>query len=256
MPLYPVGVDFQQKLKVLVTYEREKNLIELGGKVKETELKYSRAKKTATAETAKAVAAIDIAESGVKILENQLEEHRKLREKCTLIAEQDGTVAYANERYYDPSQRIREGTELYSGRNVYYLPDMTRMQVKANVHESVVDKITTGQKVNIRLDAFSDRRLTGTVLSVAGMAASSYSSVQNYETIIVIDELPSELAIKPGMTAEVDILVGIYEDVISVPVGAVTEHFERSYVYSVQAGKSERKVVKVGRSTHSFVEIL
>ncbi len=57
------------------------------------------------------------------------------------------------------------------------------------------------------------------------------------------------------MTAEVDILVGIYEDVISVPVGAVTEHFERSYVYSVQAGKSERKVVKIGHSTHSFVEI-
>ncbi len=245
----------KQKLKVLVTYDREKKLIEFRGKVEETELKYSRAQKTATAETAKAKAAIASAERGVEILEQQLDGHRKLREKCTLLAAQDGTVAYANERWYDPSERIREGTEMYSGRNVYYLPDMTRMQVKANVHESVVDKITAGQKADIRLDAFSDRKLKGTVSKVAGMAASSYSSVQNYETIIVIDELPSELAIKPGMTAEVDILVGTYEDVISVPVGAVTEHFERSYVYPVQQGKSERKVVKTGRSTHSFIEI-
>lgn len=245
----------RQNFKVLVLYDRRKKMIEYEGKVEETALKYSRAQKTAKAETAKAEAAVANAESGVKILEQQLESQRKLREKCTLIAEQDGTVAYANERWYDPSERIREGTEMYSGRNVYYLPDMTRMQVKASVHESVVDKIEAGQKVDIRLDAFSDRKLSGTVSKVAGMAASSYSSVQNYETIIVIDELPKELAIKPGMTAEVDILVGTYEDVISVPVGAVTEHFERSYVYPLVAGKAERKAVEIGRSTHSFVEI-
>ena len=87
------------------------------------------------------------------------------------------------------------------------------------------------------------------------MAASSYSSVQNYETIITIDELPDDLDIKPGMTAAVDILVGTYKDVISVPVGAITEHFEQSYVYPVSGGKSERRIVKTGRTTHSFVEI-
>lgn len=245
----------KQKRKVLVTYDRQKKLIEFRGKVEETELKLSRANKTAKAETAKAEAAMANAKNGVKIHEEQLQELQKLRGKCTLVAEQDGTVAYANERWYGASERIREGTEMYSGRNVYYLPDMTRMQVKANVHESVVDKIRVGQKVSIRLDAFSDRKLTGSVSKVAGMAASSYSSVQNYETIIVIDELPDELAIKPGMTAEVDIRVGVYKDVISVPIGAVTEHFERSYVYTVDDGQIQRRTVKTGRSTHSFVEI-
>ncbi len=245
----------KQKLKVLVTYDREKKLIEFRGKVEETKLKYARAQKTATAETAKGDAAIASAESGVKILEQQLAEQVALKSKCTLLAEQDGTVAYANERWYDASDRIREGTEMYSGRNVYYLPDMTRMQVKANVHESVVDKIAVGQKVDIRLEAYSDQKLKGTVSNVAGMAASSYSSVQNYETVIVIDELPKELSIKPGMTAEVDILVGTYSDVISVPVGAIAEYFEQSYVYPVEAGARKRLLVKTGRSTHSFVEI-
>ncbi|MCC9601334.1 efflux RND transporter periplasmic adaptor subunit [Stieleria sp. JC731] len=245
----------KQKLKVLVTYDREKKLIEFGGKVEETKLKLERSKKTAKAETLKAQAAIDNAASAVQILEQQLEELQKLLTKCTLIAEQDGTVAYANERWYDASERIREGTELYSGRNVYYLPDMSRMQVKANVHESVVDKIKVEQTTDIRLDAFSDRKLAGRVSKVAGMAASSYSSVQNYETIIVIDSLPEDLDIKPGMTAEVNILVGTYKDVISVPVGAVTEHFEQAYVYVSAGGTVERRPVETGRSTHSFIEI-
>lgn len=245
----------RQKYKVLVTYDREKKLIEFRGKLEETKLKLERAKKTALAEELKAIAAVENAENAVKILEQQLAEARKLLLKCTLCAEQDGTVAYANERWYDASDRIREGTEMYSGRNVYYLPDMSRMQVKANVHESVVDRIKVDQKAGIRLDAFADVKLTGTVSSVAGMAASSYSSVQNYETIVLIDELPSGLAIKPGMTAEVDILVGIYEDVICVPVSAITEHYEQTYVYVLKSGKPQRRKVTTGRTTHSFLEI-
>ena len=178
-----------------------------------------------------------------------------MRDKAILYAEQDGTVAYANERWYGASDRIREGTELYSGRNVYYLPDMSRMQVKVNVHESVVDRIKKDQQAVIRLDAFSDRKLSGTVKSVAGMASSSYSNVQNYDTIVLINELPEDLAIKPGMTAEVDIHVDTFEDVIAVPVGAITEHFGQTYVYVTSGNEAERRLVETDRMTHSFIEV-
>ncbi len=245
----------KQKLLVLVTYDKEKKLIEMEGKLAETELKLDRAKKTAEAEVKKGEAAVENAKNGVTIVEQQLTELQEVLEKCTLFAEQDGTVAYANERWYDASDRIREGTEMYPGRAVYYLPDMSRMQIKANVHESVVDRIKVNQKATIRLDAFSDTKLAGTVSSVAGMAASTYSNVQNYETVILIDQLPEKLAIKPGMTAEVDILVGTYADVICVPVGAITEHFEQTYVYVLTGGKAARRSVTTGRVTHSFVEI-
>ncbi len=245
----------KQKLLVLVTYDKEKKLIEMQGKLAEAELKHDRAEKTAEAEVKKGEAAVENAKNGVAIVEQQLAELQEVLNKCTLYAEQDGTVAYANERWYDASERIREGTEMYPGRAVYYLPDMTRMQVKANVHESVVDRIKVDQKATIRLDAFSDTKLAGTVSAVAGMAASTYSNVQNYETVILIDKLPENLAIKPGMTAEVDILVGSYADVICVPVGAITEYFEQTYVYVLSGSKVERRIVKTGRVTHSFIEI-
>jgi len=245
----------KQKHSVLIKYDRQKKMIEFEGKRKETELKLERAKKTANAETIKAESAVENAKNGLKILEQQLEESLDLLKKCVLCAEQAGTVAYANERWYDPTRRIREGTEMYSGRNVYYLPDMSRMQVKANVHESVINRIKVDQNATIRLDAFSDVKLSGTISSVAGMAASSYSSVQNYETVILIDEIPDDLSLKPGMTAEVDILVGTYEDVIAVPVGAITEQFDQMYVYVLAGGTVDRRLVEAGRVTHSFVEI-
>ncbi len=245
----------RRKLEVLRQYEKKRQETELKAKAVENELKLERSKKTAEAEQKKAEAAIASAKNSVKIHEQQLDELKELRKKCTLLAEQDGTVAYANERWYDASQRIREGTEMYSGRDVYYLPDMTRMQVKAQIHESVVDRIKVGQPAVIRLDAFTDIKLSGTISSVAGMAASGYSNVQNYETIVHIDELPEGLAIKPGMTAEVEILVGTYQDVLAVPVSAITEHFEQSYAYVLNGGNIDRRVVKTGRITHSFIEV-
>lgn len=245
----------ERKLEVLQKYQRKRMVTELQAKSDESERKLERAKKTAEAEQKKAEAAVANAEKSVKIHEQQLEEMEETRKKCILIAEQDGTVAYANERWWDPSERIREGTEMYHGRDVYYLPDMSRMQVKAQVHESVIDRIKVGQQADIRMDAFADVKLSGTISSVAGMAATSYSDAQNYETIIKIENLPEGLAVKPGMTAEVEIHVGTYEDVLAVPISAVTEHFEQSYVYVRDGGHFERRVIKPGRVTHSFMEI-
>jgi len=243
------------KLHVLNEFTWTRQVTEMAAKERDGLRKWDAAKKTAAAEIRKAEAAIMNAQNGVTLLENQLRQTKEMLEKCTLKAEQAGTVAYANERWYDASRRIREGTEVYSGRNVYYLPDMTRMQVKAKIHESVVDRVKKDQKATIRLDAFSDHKLSGTVKSVAGMASSSWSSVQNYDTIILIDELPEDLETKPGMTAEVDILVDTYDDVLAVPVGAITEHFSQTYVYVKKGGEFERRRVETDRTTHSFVEI-
>lgn len=246
----------QQKLMVLEEYERKRQITELTAKKEENQRKWERAKETALAEELKAKAAVNNAENGVKIVAQQLDQLKQKQEKAKMFASQDGIIAYANERWYDASRRIREGTEVYEGRAIYFLPDMNRMQVKVQVHESVVERIKKDQTATIRLDAFPERKLAGTVSSVASMAASSWSNIQNYDSIVIINELPSDMAIKPGMTAEVDVLVGTYPDVIAVPLNAVTEHFGRAFVYVKLADDAQRRPVKVGRMTHAFAEIL
>ncbi len=46
----------------------------------------------------------------------------------------------------------------------YYLPDMKNMQVKLGLHESVINRVKTGQTVSIRLDAFADQKLMARIV--------------------------------------------------------------------------------------------
>ena len=133
---------------------------------------------------------------------------------------------------------------------------MLNMQVKLGIHESIINRIKKDQSVSIRLDAFPDLKLKGHVSYVAELAASSFNNAKNYDATVLIKEIPETISLKPGMTAEVEILVGTYEDIMAIPVGAVTEHFQLSYVYVAKGSEFARKVVKTGRTTHSFVEIL
>lgn len=245
----------ERKLDVLQTYDHKRKITEFDAKAIEAKRKVARAETTAQAERLKSESAVENAKNAVALHEQQLKEKLAIKDKCRLVAAQDGTVAYANQRWYDQSERIREGTTVRSQQEIYYLPDMNNMQVKATIHESVVDRIHVGQKATIRLDAFSDMKLKGTVSYVSELAASSYSDAKNYDAKIIIEEIPSGMAVKPGMTAEVDILVGTYESVIAVPIGAITEHFQRTFVYVMKGNKGERRAVKTGRMTHSFVEI-
>lgn len=246
----------RQKLLVLEKYDYKRKITEFKAKASEAKRKGERAKTTASAERQKAESAISNAENAVALHRSELKDLENILAKCTLLAPQDGTVAYANERWFGPEDRIREGASVRQQQDIFYLPDMANMQVRVNIHESVVNRIKAGQEVSIRLDAFSDRKLHGKVTFVAELAASSYSDAKNYDALVVIEDIPKDIALKPGMTAEVDIMVGTYSDILAVPVGAITEHFQLSYCYVEKDSKFERRAVKTGRMTHSFTEIL
>ncbi len=254
---YKFAVDRdRQKLRVLEKYDHKRKLTEFDAKATEAKRKLIRAKTTAEAEKQKAESAIASAENAVKLHESELKELNSVLAKSTLLAPQDGTVAYANQPWYGPEDRIREGASVRQQQDIFYLPDMANMQVRVNIHESVINRVKAGQVAAIRLDAFSDIKLKGKVTFVAELAASSYSNTKNYDALVFIEDIPTNLALKPGMTAEVEIMVGTYENIVAVPVGAITEHFQQSYCYLDKGSKYDRRAVKTGRMTHSFVEVL
>jgi hypothetical protein len=135
---------------------------------------------------------------------------------------------------------------------------MSLMQVKVNVHESVVKKVKAGQRAKVRVDAFPNDTLTGTVKNVSQLADSSSSwrrgGVKEYTTIVTLDDA-SQIDIKPGMTAEVEILVDNLRDVIAIPVQAVTEHKHQHFVYIKKGSGFERTPVEIGQSNNRMVEV-
>jgi HlyD family secretion protein len=246
----------EQKMSVLVEFDFVRKQTEFDAKATEAVLKLKRAQDTATAEERKAESAIASAKNAVQIAEQELKELQDQKGHCEIKAPQEGTVAYANQSWFDPEDRIREGASVRNQQSVFYLPNMKQMQVKVQINEAVVDKIKTNLKATIRMDAFPDITLDGTINYVSELAQSGFSNVMNYESIIHIDSFPESLNIKPGMTAQVEIMVGVYENVLAVPVTAVTEHQGQAYVYRLQGMQSTRLRVKTGRTTHSFVELL
>ena len=133
-------------------------------------------------------------------------------------------MVYAN----DPNRfggnnapQVEEGATVRERQKIFSLPDITHMRVNTKVHESMIDMITPGLRARIRVDAFAEPPMTGTVESVSPMADQTSffnSDVKVYTTLVPIDKgVPG---LRPGMTAEVEILITELDDVLSVPVQA------------------------------------
>ncbi len=246
----------KQKLNNLKLFDYKLKMTTFQGKESDAGTKVIREGSTAEAEIEKAESAIASAKNLVALHQSELDELIKTLAKCEMKAPQDGTVAYANQPWFDASQKIRTGSKVYQQRDIFFLPDMLNMQVKLRVHESIINRIKKDQTVTIRLDAFPDVKLNGSISYVAELAASSFDDAKSYDATVLIKEIPEGISLKPGMTAEVEILIGTYEGILAIPVGALTEHFQLSYVYIAKGNDFTRKVVKTGRTTHSFVEIV
>ena len=249
----------EHKLRVLETFDYERKMTELEFKAEEAERKVARAQDNAKAQDTKFQSQLVSAEGAHKLADNRLKELRSEREKCEIIAAQAGVVAYGNENWWGSDRRIREGATVRQRQRIFSLPDMTSMQAEVNVHESVVKKIKPGQTAEIRVEAFANVVLTGTVQRVSPLADSrnswSRGGVKEYKTIVLVDDL-NGLDLKPGMTAEVKILVNEIDNALVVPVQSVTEHEHEHYIYTYDGEGFDRRKVKIGDSNEKMVEIL
>src|SRR5262249_2241865 len=155
-------------------------------------------------------------------------------EKCKLFAPSDGLIVYSTDgnmfRMNNQAQ-IEEGATVRERQKIFSLPDITRMQVNAKVHESMVNKVAQEQKVNIKVDAFPTVPLTGTIKTVNPLPDQGNflaSDVKLYTTIVTIDQtFPS---LRPGMTAECIVLINTLDNVLVIPVTAVLPLKGKDYV--------------------------
>lgn len=171
--------------------------------------------------------------------------------KCTLKAPKDGLVIYANERNRQAETEIKNGAKVNEGTTIIRLPNLSRMRADVEVHEAKVDKIRTGMAARVRLQG---REFEGTVTSVANRPQSNWmSTAKKYVVQVRIDGEPQE--VRPGVTAEVEIIVADLKDVIAVPVAAVME-MRGQYFCAVRKGEViERRAVTLGLGNDKLVNI-
>jgi RND family efflux transporter MFP subunit len=247
------------KLDVLEKYTRKRQEAELKFKAEDAKRELVRTKNTGDASVAKAQADFDSARVVTDLEKEQFERLKKQLDLCVIRAPEDGILVYSQRRFWDPGSRIQLGGMVMYQQPLFQLPELDHMQVKVQIHESKVKKIQEGQKAEIRVDAYPSRVLHGTVKKVATLADSNDSwrrgGVKEYETIVSIDDLPEEAALKPGMNAEVAVKVNQLSGVLLVPVQAVTEIEGQHLAYVPGPGGIGRREVAVGESNEKYIEV-
>jgi HlyD family secretion protein len=231
----------QSKRKVLVEYTRNKTIKELQSEVE----------KARSDELAKK-ATMELEISKEKKLEKQIA-------ACKLVAPNDGLVVYANDpnRAFGSNQpQIEEGATVRERQKIFSLPDINKMQVNTKVHESQIDKISPGMKAKILVEAFADQKLNGTVQDVQPLPdpTSFFSSdIKVYTTHVKIDD--SLQGLRPGMNAQVEILVDRRDNVLAVPLNAILQYDGKDHVTKKIDDRYERAVVELGPSNERFVQV-
>jgi RND family efflux transporter MFP subunit len=247
------------KLTVLETYTKARQEAELEFKAEDAKREVVRVKNGGDANVSKAKADMDSARVVADLERTQFEQLKKQLEFAVIKAPADGILVYAQSRFWDPDSRIQLGAVVMYQQAIFQLPELDHMQVKVRVHESKVKKLRVGQKAEIRVEALSNRVLHGTVKTVATLADMAMSwrrgGIKEYETIVTIDDLPSDAALKPNMTAEVTIKVDQVNDVLLVPVQAVAEIEGQHYAYVATNSGIERREVTVDKSNDKYVQV-
>jgi HlyD family secretion protein len=219
-------------LDVLQRFGRPKMVTELASKRDAAEAKRDSER-----------AALELEKAKLERLTAQLE-------KCRIRAPKDGLVIYANERR-DRDSEIKNGAKVNEGSTILRLPDLSRMRVDVEVHESRVDKIRVGMPARIRVQ---EREFTGQVSAVANRPQYNWmSSAKKYVVQVRIDGEPADL--RPGFTAEVEIRIAELHDVLAVPVAAVVEQGGGYYCGVREGDAVVRRQVTTGQSNEKFIEI-
>lgn len=240
-------------LKKMETYEHRKDLMNLEGKVATAKRGLETVIRNNEAKLAQVEALMRARDESLKKEEERLERYQSQLAKCKIYAPQSGLVAYPISK----SLEVREGLAVMFRQKLLSIPNLDTMQVATSIHESALDQVKMGQKVRVTVDAFPTRSYKGTVQSVAVLPQQnswSGSDTKVYETVVTIDEKVSDL--KPGMTAVTEILVDSVSDVVTVPLHAIVEHDDQTYVVvRDEVDGMEPRPVDLGQSSETRVSI-
>jgi len=218
----------------------------------------------ARSELAQAKARLENAKARFDLQQERLAKAQKQLAACTMKAPAPGLVVYGSSM--EPMQRFRGGSntglialgeQVFQRQIIITLPDTSNMMAEITVHESSVDKVKSGQKATIVMDAFPDKVMTGEVIKVAPLPDQQRNwmspDVKVYATQISIDGTHPSL--KPGMSARVEILVDSASDALIVPIQVVANRGGKKICFVINGAKAEEREVKTGLFNDTSVQI-
>src|SRR3989440_8093079 len=160
-----------------------------------------------------AMANLHQAEANVKIKQGALDKAKADLDHCTITSPIDGVVI---SRSVDVGQTV--AASLQAPVIFQIANDLTKMQIDSNVAEADVGAVSVDQDVDFTVDAFPTRTFHGKVVQVRN-APITVQNVVTYDTVIGVNN--ADLKLKPGMTANVSIIIAHKDNVVQLKNAAL-----------------------------------
>jgi HlyD family secretion protein len=151
------------------------------------------------------------------------------------------------------SVEIRPGDQVNPGTLAFGLADLSRLLVDVDVSEIDINRVQLSQPVTLSFDAVLDRLYQGEVVGI-DLTGNIVQGVVNFE--VTVELLDADEAIKPGMTAAVNIVVEQIENALIVPNRAVRVQAGERVVYVRRGDRLELVRVRLGVSSDTHSEVI
>ncbi|MBK9292291.1 MAG: efflux RND transporter periplasmic adaptor subunit [Bacteroidetes bacterium] len=228
----------------------------------------------------------------VQNAEAALREARENLRRTSIYAPANGTVSRLN---VEVGERVTGASQFSSGTEIMRLANLNNMEVRVEVSENDIPRVKLNDTCIIEVDAYLGRKFKGYITEIATSAISSGLSVDqvtNFEVkVMMLKDSYADLInqagkiqspFRPGMTATVDIQTRRAENVLSVPIQAVTTRDDTSsvqktgkkpaavaeksnsnnktaqlqeYVFVVEGDKARIRAIKTGIQDNTFIEV-
>jgi HlyD family secretion protein len=198
------------------------------------------------------------AEFSVKSSEASLKEANENLVKTTVYAPMTGTISRLA---VELGERVI-GANMMTGTEVLRVADLNRMEVVVDVNENDIIRVKPGDTATVEVDAYLDRDFTGIVTEIANSAntlGTTSDQVTNFEVrILILRESYEDLAteknpspFRPGMSASVDIFTNRKNNILTVPIQAVTTRTDTTKI-DLAASEEVRTLVFVSDGTRAL----
>ncbi|MCP4262574.1 MAG: HlyD family efflux transporter periplasmic adaptor subunit [Planctomycetes bacterium] len=174
-------------------------------------------------------------------------------EHCVIRAERAGLVIYPRAKEWKRTPDIEEGATVHQDQILLLMPDLSRMQVRVGMHESIVDRIKPGMSALITIPGQTIEGKVASVAPVTRPAGWWTGNVVKYDTII---QLPSTPGLKPGMSAKVEIILDRYVDILTIPITAVVETAQGAFCWIKTDEGTKRRSLELGDTNDNFAQVL
>jgi HlyD family secretion protein len=162
--------------------------------------------------------------------------------KTTIYSPIDGTITILNSKL---GERL-VATGQFAGTEVMRVADLGHMEGRVDVNENDVVNVKLGDKAEVKIDAYGNRKFNGTVYQIGNTGkttgAGTQEEVTNFEVKIRIED--HDVVLKPALSCTADIHTNEVKDVVAVPMQAVTIRTGESNLSPEEIEKKKQKVTQ------------